>query len=175
MTAIPTSLKHVIAAGIGLLVATIGLKWGGVIVAAPGTLVALSDLHSRPVAVALGGLTLTAVLMARRVPGALVWGILGSTTMGLVLGIVRYEGIVSAPPSIGPTWLQLDVRGALAPEMIPVVLVFFLIALFDSVGTWSASASRPGSCVTARCPGFGRPCWRTRSAPSRARRSAPRR
>jgi AGZA family xanthine/uracil permease-like MFS transporter len=135
MTAIPPSLKHAIAAGIGLLIATVGLKWGGLIVAAPGTMVALSDLHSRPVVVALGGLTLTAVLMVRRVPGALLVGILGSTALGLALGVVRYDGIISGPPSIAPTWLQLDVPGALAPQMIPVVLIFFLIALFDSVGT----------------------------------------
>jgi AGZA family xanthine/uracil permease-like MFS transporter len=135
ITAIPASLKHAIAAGIGLLIATIGLEWAGLIVAAPGTLVGLSDLHSRPVALALAGLTLTAVLMVRRVPGALLWGILASTVMGVPLGIVRFQGIAGVPPSIAPTFLQLDVAGALAPGMITVVLVFFLLALFDSVGT----------------------------------------
>ena len=135
ITAIPASLKHAIAAGIGLLIATIGLEWAGLIVAAPGTLVGLSDLHSRPVALALAGLTLTAVLMVRRVPGALLWGILASTAMGVPLGIVRYQGIAGVPPSIAPTFLQLDVLGAIAPGMITVVLVFFLLALFDSVGT----------------------------------------
>jgi adenine/guanine/hypoxanthine permease len=135
ITAIPASLKHAIAAGIGLLIATIGLEWAGLIVAAPGTLVGLSDLHSRPVVLALAGLTLTAVLMVRRVPGALLWGILASTAMGVPLGIVRYQGIAGVPPSIAPTFLQLDVLGAIAPGMITVVLVFFLLALFDSVGT----------------------------------------
>ena len=135
ITAIPASLKHAIAAGIGLLIATIGLQWAGLIVAAPGTLVALSDLHSRPVALALAGLTLTAVLMVRRVPGALLWGILASTAMGVPLGIVRYQGIAGVPPSIAPTFMQLDVLGAVAPGMIAVVLVFLLLALFDSVGT----------------------------------------
>lgn len=135
ITAIPASLKHAIAAGIGLLIATIGLEWAGLIVGAPGTLVALSDLHSRPVALALAGLTLTAVLMARRVPGALLWGILASTAMGVPLGIVRYQGIAGVPPSIAPTFMQLDVLGAVAPGMIMIVLVFFLLALFDSVGT----------------------------------------
>ncbi len=135
ITAIPASLKHAIAAGIGLLIATIGLEWAGLIVAAPGTLVALSDLHSRPVALALAGLTLTAVLMVRRVPGALLWGILASTAMGVPLGIVRYQGIAGVPPSIAPTFLQLDVLAAVQPAMIPVVLVFLLLALFDSVGT----------------------------------------
>jgi len=135
ITAIPASLKHAIGAGIGLLIATIGLEWAGLIVAAPGTLVALSDLHSRPVALALAGLSLTAVLIVRRVPGALLWGILASTALGMPLGLVRYQGIAGVPPSIAPTFLQLDVLAAVQPAMIPVVLVFLLLALFDSVGT----------------------------------------
>ena len=135
ITAIPASLKHAIGAGIGLLIATIGLEWAGLIVAAPGTLVALSDLHSRPVALALAGLSLTAVLIVRRVPGALMWGILASTALGMPLGMVRYQGIAGVPPSIAPTFLQLDVLAAVQPAMIPVVLVFLLLALFDSVGT----------------------------------------
>src|SRR5438105_3558759 len=69
ITAIPTSLKHAIAAGIGLLIAAVGLQWAGVIVAAPGTLVTLGDLHSRPVLLSLGTLVATSILMARRTPG----------------------------------------------------------------------------------------------------------
>jgi AGZA family xanthine/uracil permease-like MFS transporter len=135
ITAIPSSIKHAIAAGIGLLIAAIGLQWAGLIVGAPGTLVALGDLHTRPAVVALAGLALTAALTARRVPGALLWGILASTVIGASLGIVQFEGVFSAPPSIRPTLLRLDIAGALSPGMIAVVLVFFLLALFDSVGT----------------------------------------
>jgi AGZA family xanthine/uracil permease-like MFS transporter len=135
ITAIPPPLKHAIAAGIGLLIAMIGLQWAGLIVDAPGTLVTLGDLHSRPVVLSLVGLVLTAMLMARRVPGSLFWGILATTLIGMPLGIVRYQGLASRPPSIAPTFMQLDVAGALAPGMIAVVLVFFLLALFDSVGT----------------------------------------
>src|SRR6185503_10640687 len=109
ITAIPQSLKHAIAAGIGLLIATVGLQWAGLIVAAPGTLVTLGDLHSRPVGVAMVALVLTAVLMARRVPGALLWGILAGTAVGLPLGVVRYQGLASRPPSLLPTLLQLDI------------------------------------------------------------------
>jgi len=64
-----------------------------------------------------------------------LWGILASTAMGVPLGIVRFQGLAGVPPSIAPTFLQLDVRGALTPGMITVVLVFFVLALFDSVGT----------------------------------------
>ena len=135
ITAIPTSIKHAIAAGIGLLIATVGLQWAGLVVASPGTLVTLGDLHSRPVLLAVFGLTLTAILMARAVPGALLWGILASTVAGLPFGIVRYQGFAGAPPSIAPTLLKLDIMGALDPGMITVVSVFFFLALFDSVGT----------------------------------------
>lgn len=144
ITAIPASIKHAIAAGIGLLIATIGLQWAGLIVAAPGTLVTLGDLHSRPVGVAILALTVTAVLMARRVPGALLWGILASTAIGLPLGVVRYQGLASPPPSLRPTLLQLDVSGVFAPGMLAVVLIFFFLALFDSVGTLVGVASQAG-------------------------------
>jgi AGZA family xanthine/uracil permease-like MFS transporter len=135
ITAIPASLKHAIAAGIGLLIATIGLQWAGLIVASPGTLVTLGNLRTAPTVVAMAALALTAVLMARRVPGAFFWGILAATALGVPLGVIQYEGIVSRPPSLSPTLMQLDIRGALAPGMAAVVFVFFFLALFDSVGT----------------------------------------
>jgi AGZA family xanthine/uracil permease-like MFS transporter len=135
ITAIPTSIKHAIAAGIGLLIAMIGLEWAGVIVGAPGTLVTMGSLHGRPTLIALGALVLTGILMARRVPGALLWGIFAGTAIGIPLGVVHYQGFAGRPPSLAPTLLQLDIRGAFAPGMIVVIFVFFLLALFDSVGT----------------------------------------
>jgi AGZA family xanthine/uracil permease-like MFS transporter len=80
-------------------------------------------------------LGLTATLMAKRVPGAFLWGILAATCLALPLGVVRFEGLAGRPPSLAPTFMQLDLRGALAPGMIPVVCVFFFLALFDSIGT----------------------------------------
>ena len=137
-------MKHAIAAGIGLLIATIGLEWAGLIVASPGTLVTLGNLHSAPTVVAVAALALTAVLMARRVPGAFLWGILAATALGLPLGIVHFEGFASRPPSLAPTFMQLDIRGAFAPGMVTVVFVFFFLALFDSIGTLVGVGSRPG-------------------------------
>jgi AGZA family xanthine/uracil permease-like MFS transporter len=144
ITAIPATLKHAIAAGIGLLIATIGLEWAGLVVASPATLVTLGNLHSRPAIVGSVALALTAVLMARRVPGAFLWGILGAMLLGLPLGVVKFQGVASLPPSLMPTLLQLDVRGALAPGMAAVVFVFFFLALFDSVGTLVAVGGQAG-------------------------------
>ena len=144
ITAIPESLKHAIAVGIGLLVALIGLEWSGIIVGAPGTLVTLGNLHAPPTLLALGGLVVMSVLMARGVRGALLAGMLAATVAGLFTGLVRYQGLVSAPPSIAPTLLKLDIPGALDPSMLPVIFVFFFLALFDSVGTLVGVASQAG-------------------------------
>jgi AGZA family xanthine/uracil permease-like MFS transporter len=144
ISAIPASMKHAIAAGIGLLIATIGLEWAGLIVASPGTLVTLGNLRSAPTVVAVLALALTAVLMARRVPGAFLWGILAATALGMTLGVVHFEGFAGRPPSLAPTFMQLDIRGALAPGMVAVVFVFFFLALFDSIGTLVGVAEQAG-------------------------------
>jgi AGZA family xanthine/uracil permease-like MFS transporter len=144
ITAIPDSLKHAIAVGIGLLIAFVGLQWAGVVVASPGTLVALGSLHRGPVLLALFGFTVMAVLMAMRVRGALLAGMLATTAVGLVSGLVTYQGLVSRPPSIAPTFLHLDILGAFRPGMVSVIFVFFFLALFDSVGTLVGVAQQAG-------------------------------
>jgi AGZA family xanthine/uracil permease-like MFS transporter len=85
-----------------------------------------------------------AVLISRRLPGALLIGILGSAVVGIATGLVQYQGIVSTPPSIAPTFMRLDIIGALAPAMIPVIFIFFFIDLFDTVGTLVGVASQGG-------------------------------
>jgi AGZA family xanthine/uracil permease-like MFS transporter len=144
ITAIPDSLKHAIAVGIGLLIAFIGLEWAGLIVANPGTLVTLGRLESPPVVLALGGLVLMAVLMARGVRGAMLAAMLATTAAGWATGLVRYEGLVGAPPSIAPTLLKLDLLGAFRGDMVAVIFVFFFLALFDSVGTLVGVAQQAG-------------------------------
>jgi AGZA family xanthine/uracil permease-like MFS transporter len=144
ITAIPGSLKHAIAVGIGLLIATIGLEWAGVIVGAPGTLVTLGALHTPGVLLALFGLAVMALLLAWRVRGALFWGILATAIAGLATGLVHYQGIVGRPPSLAPTLLKLDILGAFSPSMAAVIFVFFFLALFDSVGTLVGVAEQAG-------------------------------
>lgn len=133
--AIPESLKSAIAVGIGLLIAFVGLEWAGLVVDAPGTLVRLGDLSSRPVLLSLFGLLVTSTLLVRRVQGALLWGIAASAVLGGVLGLVRYQGVASAPPSLGPTFLQLDFSGLFDLSLITVVIVFLYLDIFDTVGT----------------------------------------
>jgi AGZA family xanthine/uracil permease-like MFS transporter len=144
ITAIPESLQHAIAVGIGLLIALIGLEWGGIVVASPGTLVTLGQLGAPPALLTIFGLFTMAALLARGVPGALLLGVLATTVAGLATHLVMYQGVVSAPPSIAPTLLQLDMAGAFKPVMMPVILVFFFLALFDSVGTLVGVAHQAG-------------------------------
>jgi AGZA family xanthine/uracil permease-like MFS transporter len=144
ITAIPESLKHAIAVGIGLLVALIGLEWAGLIVASQGTLVTLGTLKSAPSLLAIVGLFVTATLLARGVRGALLIGILVSSVVGLLLGLVRYQGVISSPPSLAPTFMKLDIAGAFHPSMISVIFVFFFLALFDSIGTLVGVAQQAG-------------------------------
>jgi AGZA family xanthine/uracil permease-like MFS transporter len=152
ITAVPASLKHAITVGIGLLIALIGLEWSGIVVDSPATLVTLGDLGAAPTLLALGTLAVMAVLTARNVKGALLIGMILATIAALGTGLVRFEGIVSAPPSLAPTFLQLDVIGALTPAMLDAVLVFFLLALFDSIGTLVGVAGRIGLVRNGRLP-----------------------
>lgn len=142
--ALPESFTHAIGVGIGLLIALIGLEWGGIIVDAPGTLVTLGNLGDPPVLLTLGTFTLMAVLQAWRVRGAALIGMGAAAIAALAMGLTTWTGVVSLPPSLAPTFMQLDVRGALSPAMIDAVFVFFFLALFDSVGTLVALATRLG-------------------------------
>lgn len=144
VTAIPESLQHAIAVGIGLLIAMVGLQWAGVIVASSGTLVTLGNLKSPPVLLSLFGLLLMAILFSLKIRGAGLWSMLITAAVGLLFGVIRYHGLVSSPPSLAPTLLKLDILGAFKPEMIEVIFVFFFLALFDSVGTLVGVAQQAG-------------------------------
>jgi len=152
ITAVPDSLKHAITVGIGLLIALIGLEWSGIVVAAPGTFVTLGKLTTPPTLVALGTLALTAVLIARGVRGALLVGMLTATIVALAMKLVTYQGLVAWPPSLAPTFFKLDVAGALRPGLLHVVFVFFLLALFDSIGTLIGVANRIGLVRNGKLP-----------------------
>ncbi len=135
VAAVPDALKYGIAVGIGLLIALIGLEYGGIVVDSPGVLVSLGDLTSRPVLLVLFGLALTAVLLVIRFPGAILVGILATAAAGLPLGVVKYRGVMAPVPSLAPTFLKLDIAGAIETGLVAVVFVFFLLDVFDAIGT----------------------------------------
>src|SRR5262245_40000694 len=133
--AIPDSLKRGIAVGIGLLITLVGLEWSGLVTSQPATLLTLGSLKESSVWMSVAGLLVTCVLLVRRSRGAILAGIFTSTVLGLALGVVRYHGIFSAPPSITPIALKLDVWGALRLGAVPVIFTFFFLDLFDSIGS----------------------------------------
>jgi adenine/guanine/hypoxanthine permease len=134
---IPMSLKASFAVGIGLFLTFIGLNETGLVVlGVPGAPVKLGNIASPSVLLAVAGFLLVVVLMARRVHGALVIGIIATTVGSIALGITPLpQQIVSMPPSIGPIFMQLDIAGALTAQFFPVVMVIFIMAFLDTVGT----------------------------------------
>jgi AGZA family xanthine/uracil permease-like MFS transporter len=133
--AVPASLKHSIAVGIGMFVALIGLTNAGIVERPETGFLHLGDLGRAPTLVALAGLLLTVGLMAWRVRGAVLLGILFATLVAWVSGLVEWHGLVAAPPSMAPTFLQLDLAGLLDASVIPVVIIFLFMAVFDAIGT----------------------------------------
>lgn len=155
--AVPESLKSAIAVGIGLLVTLIGLEWAGLVRLDPNTLVTLGNLGSKPALVALLGLSVTVVLIARRVKGAILFGILIAAIAGMAVGIVQSPGaVVSLPPSLTPTLFQLDVVAALKQNLIAVIFIFFFLDLFDTVGSLIGIAKQAGLMQNGKLPRAGR-------------------
>ncbi|HNO41678.1 MAG TPA: NCS2 family permease [Ottowia sp.] len=147
---IPQSLRYAITVGIGLFLALIALKSAGIVVGSKATLVTLGDLHQPSVILAVLGFLLMVALDKLRVRGAILIGIVAVTILSFFFGGNEFRGIFSAPPSIEPTFLKLDIMTALTKGLLNVVLVFFLVELFDATGTLMGVARRAGLLVPGR-------------------------
>lgn len=134
---IPMTLKASFAVGIGLFLTFIGLNEVGLVtLGVSGAPVRLGNVAQPTVLLAMSGFLLTAVLMARRVNGALLYGIGGTTLASVLFGITPMPAaFVSLPPSLSPILLELDIAGTLQPGIFPVVLVIFMMAFLDTIGT----------------------------------------
>jgi AGZA family xanthine/uracil permease-like MFS transporter len=133
--AIPMTLKLATGAGIGLFIAFIGFRNAGVVAASPATLVTLGEVTALPSLLALGGLILTAALLARGWKSAIIVGIVATATAAYLTGVAEAPDRLVAVPDAGSTWLQMDVRAALGLGLLQVVFVFLFVDLFDTVGT----------------------------------------
>ncbi|MBD1555918.1 NCS2 family permease [Vibrio sp. S9_S30] len=132
---IPMSLRTGISAGIGLFLAFIGLKNAGIVVDNPATFVSLGQITSLPAVLASLGFFLTIALVHKGVKGAVMIAILAVTGLGLAFGDVTWGGVASWPPSIAPTFMQLDFSAVFEIGMISVVFAFLFVDLFDTAGT----------------------------------------
>ena len=142
--AIPPSQKMAISAGIGLFLGIIALKDAGIVTASRDTLVTLGDLKAPTTLLAGGGFLVMVALDRRAVPGAIIVAILGTAAAGILLGLSPFFGIAAAPPSLAPTFLKLDLRGALDAGVATIVFVFLFVDLFDNTGTLIGVAHRAG-------------------------------
>lgn len=177
LDAISPSMKHAIAAGIGLFIAFIGMQNAHLIIRGEGTVVRLNPhLASPDLVVFFFGLLVASALHARRVAGSILWGIAGATALAITLKLTlnwwpeavaqssmvansdlaqRFklaDRLLALPPSLKPTLMRMDLKGALSPAMMPFVIVFFFMVLFDTVGTLIGIADRAGFMRENRLP-----------------------
>lgn len=154
--ALPHNLKLAISGGIGLFIALIGLKSGGVITASPATLVTFGSFTNPHALLTIMGIVITAVLMSRGVKASILIGIVCTTLIGIPMGITNLAGVsvISAPPSLAPTFLKMDFGGLLGvgqagfvgalTSIVMVVITFSLVDLFDTIGTLVGTAQKAG-------------------------------
>ncbi|HHK2169090.1 TPA: NCS2 family permease [Pseudomonas aeruginosa] len=144
INSIPLPLRSAIAAGIGLFLALIALQNAGIVVDNPATLIGMGDLTKPAPILATLGFILIVALEARSVTGAVLIGILVVTAIAILLGVTQFGGVVSMPPSLAPTFLQLDIKGALDIGLVSVIFAFLFVDLFDNSGTLIGVAKRAG-------------------------------
>lgn len=142
INSIPQALRYGIAAGIGLFLAFIALKSAGIVVDNPATLVDMGDLSAFPPLMAALGLFLIVAMASRQINGAVLYSILIITGLGILFGDIEYNGLMSTPPDVAPTFMQLDIAGATEVGMISVIFAFLFVDLFDTSGTLIAVAQK---------------------------------
>lgn len=145
--AVPATLKSAIGAGIGLFIAFIGLQNGGLVQADPATIVSIGNLGDPAVLLAALGVLITAVLLARKVNGAILWGILITTVLGIPLGVTSAPAGFLKLPSFAtwaPVFGKLDIKGALGLGILEVIFAFLFVDLFDTIGTLIGVSQQAG-------------------------------
>ena len=158
--AIPQDLKYAMAAGIGIFISFVGLEGGGIVIADPSSLVAIGSFKVPTTWLTIFGVFITSMLMAKKVPGSIFYGIVLTAIMGLVTQIIPPpECIISMAPSLSPTFGVGVVHTAeilTDPQMWAVVIIFFLVAFFDTAGTLIGLAQQAGIMHEGKMPRIGR-------------------
>ncbi|MGB2667635.1 MAG: NCS2 family permease [Candidatus Acidiferrum sp.] len=152
----PDGLKHSTAAGIGMFIAFVGMRNAKLIVASSATFVGIGSFADKEVQTACLGLALTLILMARRVHGAILLGIMGTTLVGMLRGISSWPASFVALPHPSSTFLQLDFRGALRLGFLEILFAFLFVDLFDNVGTLVGVCEQAGFVKDGKIPRVGR-------------------
>ena len=142
ISSIPLNLRIAMGAGVGLFIGLIGLKNGEIIVGNQATLLSLGKFSQIETLLAAIGFLIISILSVRKVTGAIIIGILTTTLIAYFLGLIEFNGIVSYPPEIAPTFMKLDILGALNLGMLTIIMSFLFVNLFDTTGTLLGVATR---------------------------------
>ena len=142
LNSIPINLRIAMGAGVGLFVGFIGLKTGGIIIQNDATFLSLGNLKNIETLLASFSFLIILILAIRKITGAIIIGILIITLTGLMLGLIEFNGVISSPPEIRPTFMKLDIIGAIDVAMISIIISFLFVNLFDTAGTLLGVASR---------------------------------
>lgn len=149
---LPDTLKKAISAGIGLYIAFIGLKSANIIIDNPATLVSLGDITTGSALLGVIGIAVTSILLVKNVKGALLFGILATTLLGIPLGVTQFDGVVSVPPSIEPILMQFEWSNIFTKDMLVIVFTFLFVDLFDCIGTVIGVTERAGMVKDGKIP-----------------------
>ena len=142
IASIPMNLRIAMGAGVGLFIGIIGLKEGGIIITNDTTLLALGDFTNIETLLAATGFLIISALSIRKIPGAIIIGILIITLIAIFADLIQFKGVISTPPNIAPTFMKLDILGALNLGMLTVIMSFLFVNLFDTTGTLVGVATR---------------------------------
>ena len=135
LESIPMNLRIAMGSGVGLFIGLIGLKNGGIIISNDATLLSIGNILKIETLLSILGFLLIAVLSIRKLPGAILIGVMLVTITSILIGIVQFKGLVSYPPAFMPVFMKLDILGALDLAMISVIMSFLFVNLFDTAGT----------------------------------------
>lgn len=148
--AIPNSLKYGITSGIGLFIAFIGLKNAGIVVPNESTMVSLGDLHQPGTVLALAGLFITLIFMARNIKGAIFIGMIITAIIGYFIGLLNFDGFLSVPPT--PVFFDIDIAGVFTNSLYSIVFAFLLVTIFDTTGTLIGVTEQAGLTKDGKIP-----------------------
>ena len=142
ISSIPLNLRVAMGAGVGLFIGLIGLKNGGIIVGNQATLLSLGEFSKIETLLAAIGFLIISILSVRKITGAIIIGILITTLIAYFAGLIEFNGLVSYPPDLAPTFMKLDILGALNLGMLTIIMSFLFVNLFDTTGTLLGVAAR---------------------------------
>ena len=149
---IPETLKKSISVGIGIYIAFIGLSSAEIVVNNDATLVSIGDISQGPALLCIIGIVLSSVLLIKKVPGALLIGIIVTTLIGIPLGVTQFNGVMSTPPSMEPIFCKFEWTKIFTSEMFVIVFTLLFVDLFDTIGTLIGVATRAGMIKNGKIP-----------------------